>query len=77
MLRIIVTLAAVAALSGCSGNVTGVPAPTHWRTFHGVPVAVVGGEPQLFPETLASLELAGVDTSNRANLRALILREAK
>lgn len=76
-MRIIVTLALVAALSGCSGNVTGIPAPTHWRTFHGVPVAVVGGEPRLDAPTLASLELAGVDTSNHWRLRALILREAE
>ena len=76
-MKYLVAIVLCAALAGCSGNVSGLPAPTHWRSFHGVPIAVVGGSPVLDAGTLTALELAGVDTSNRTNLRAVILREAR
>lgn len=77
-LLLVITLAALLTmLAGCSANATGSAAPTHWRTWHGVPVAIVGGWPLLDANTLAALELAGVDTRDRVNLRAILIREAK
>jgi hypothetical protein len=75
MRRAIITLAAVALLSGCGAHyATTIVPPQRTVIFRGVPVLLVEGEPYLDADTLAALELAGIDTSSRVNVRALVLR---